>query len=166
MQKNWILSLSGALATVVCLSGVTSKADRFTKLSRPGGESRFTLEYYANRGNPMGGTVDYANASGEICESGEVVISVKNPTYEYNGRQYPIHGDEQNNAANLLCKVKGLDYAQNVMKAESSGKVLTLEAHGNTFELDGHHTTVTAVECYARVQEPCKSFNKNMLGNR
>ena len=162
-MKNKLFALfAGVAALSVCLSSADSSA----QLRRPGRdntESRFTLEYYLKQGAPAGGQINYAHASGEICQSGDVTISVTNPTYQHrDGKQYPIHGDEQNNAANLFCRVKGLDYARNVMTARGGGKVLVLEAQGNTFEVDGHHTTVTSVECNVRVDEPCKQFDKDI----
>lgn len=161
-MKNKLFALfAGVAALSICLSAIDSKA-QLRRHGHDSTESRFTLDYYLKQGAPAGGQINYAHASGEICQTGEVTIAVTNPTYQFrDGRFYPIHGDAQRNAANLFCRSKGLDYAQNVMTAEG-GKVPVLEAHGNTFEVDGHHTTVTSLECYVRVSEPCKQFDKDI----
>ena len=166
MKKNWF-ALIGALILAVSLQSLESSAQRLDhERNRHSPHSPITLEYYASQGNPIGGVVEYANAQGEICQSGDVVITVRNPTYEYNGAQYPLHGDEANNAANLFCRVKGLSYATDVQKIEARNKVLTLEAHGDTFKIDGHRTTVSKVTCRVRVDEPCPPFNKDMLRDK
>jgi len=163
-MKVKFLIVSVTLGLTALVGASSAMAQNLTRgfNNGPTSDSPFTLDYYAKRGSPIGGVIEYANAQGELCQQGDVVISIRNPTYEFRGTQYPLHGDAQNNAANLFCRMKGLDFATIVDKAEGP-KVLTLEAHGNTFEVDGHHTTVTKVECTARVNEPCKSFNKDML---
>lgn len=161
MRNKLFVLLAGVAALSVCLSSADSNA-QLRRHGRDSTESRFTLEYYLKQGAPAGGRINYAHASGEICQSGDVTIAVTNPTYQFrDGNFYPIHGDAQRNAANLFCRSKGLDYARNVTTAEGS-KIRVLEAHGNTFEVDGHHTTVTSLECYVSVNEPCKQFDKDI----
>lgn len=166
-MKNKLRSLFVTVAMLsVCLSGVESMAQRWQPTPSDNASQKFTLEYYLSQGAPAGGFINYAQASGESCQSGEVSVTVSNPTYQYrDGRQLPLHGDADNNAANLFCRSKGLSFARNVIKAEG-GKVLTLEAHGNTFEADGHHTTVSSLQCYVAINEPCKTFNKDITPKR
>lgn len=164
MKNKLRVLLGGITALSVCLSAVNSSAQlrRHGPNNRDNTESRFTLDYYLKQGPAAGGRINYAHASGEICQSGEVKIAVTNPTLQFrDGNHYPIHGDAQYNAANLFCRTKGLDYARDVRTVEG-GKVPVLEAHGNTFEVDGHRTTVSSLECYVEVNEPCKTFDKDI----